>query len=325
MARVFACGDNSFGNVLPNKSDLHLFKPVELPDVSSIAAASWSQTIVRKSESSLKLQGLADSSLDLSAARWLGQNSFVAWLRSDGRVESVEGTLSDSTFSHIAMNGRGELLGVSAASPPTITFYSSMKSLLTRSPEIPPIALKSPLLTPPTSVDSLIAGASHFLLLLSAPSHAILSYGDNRFSQLGVPSSTSSPPSKLHHVDFFEGLAPKRIAAGAFHSTVVGGDGALYVFGKGSEGQCGGEGGGEPALIELGDGEEEVVSVGCGSGHTVVVTDRGVWVTGANDAGQLGLGDKAPRPSFTRNEALSSLIGSTSTVTCTPWNTFLNL
>lgn len=48
MTRVFACGDNSFGNVLPNEPDLHLLSPVELPDVSSLAAASWSQTVVRE-------------------------------------------------------------------------------------------------------------------------------------------------------------------------------------------------------------------------------------------------------------------------------------
>lgn len=171
-----------------------------------------------------------------------------------------------------------------AASPQTILFYPSLSCLLSSSSNTAPTTLLSPLFTPSTSVHSLIAGASHFLLLFSAPSHAVLSYGDNRFSQLGVPSSTPSPPSKLHHVDFFEGLAPKQIAAGAFHSAVVGGDGALYMFGKGSEGQCGEEGGGEPVLIELGDGEEEVVSVGCGSGHTVIATDKGIWVTGSSES-----------------------------------------
>ena len=66
-----------------------------------------------RKDQSRHLLGLGSPSLDLSARQWLGQDSFVAWLRQDGRVESLEGGVSQSSFSHITMNGRGELLGIS--------------------------------------------------------------------------------------------------------------------------------------------------------------------------------------------------------------------
>lgn len=170
-----------------------------------------------------------------------------------------------------------------------MTFYPSLASLLSPTGSTPPVTLTSPVLAPSTSIHSLVAGAAHFILLLSAPSHAILAYGDNRFSQLGLPPSSRSLPTQLRHLDHFEGVAPRLIAAGPFHSAVVGGDGSLYMFGKGSEGQCGNEGGGEPVLVELGDEEEQVRSVACGSGHTIVVTDRAVLVSGTSELSLIPL------------------------------------
>lgn len=164
-----------------------------------------------------------------------------------------------------------------------VTFYQSLAALLSLSVSSAVVELSSPLLTASATIHSLVAGAGHFLLLLAAPSHAILAYGDNRFGQLGFNPSSRSSLEQLRHLDFFEGLSPHLIVAGAFHSAVVGGDGSLYMFGKDSEGQCGEEGGGEPTLVELGDHEEEVRSIGCGSGHTVVVTDRAVWVAGSSE------------------------------------------
>lgn len=96
-------------------------------------------------------------------------------------------------------------------------------------------------------------------------------------------------------------------------------------------------------MVELGDGEEEVRSVACGAEHTVVVTDRAVWVTGSSElveapsrkppltalspadhAGQLGLGDINPRPSFVRHETLSRLLP-VRQILCTRWGTLLEV
>lgn len=111
----------------------------------------------------------------------------------------------------------------------------------------------------------------------------MFSYGDNRFGQCGTHSSQTSSLSAITPLAFFEGLSPPRyIATGDLHSCVVTQDGALYIFGSDKEGQCGGYGGLEPSMVDLGDVNVDMVV--CGSGHTVCKTDDGqVWVTGLSE------------------------------------------
>lgn len=154
-----------------------------------------------------------------------------------------------------------------------------------------PTALKSPL-SSASRIASLDAGAGHFLLITAGPSPQVLSYGDNRFSQLGVPPSSATAGEQLCHVDFFDGLEPIIIRAGGLHSAVVTADGSLYMFGDDAKGQCGGFGGQPPALVSLvgevdqglSDDEPEVRDVALGSAHTVVITDKGVYVTGSSES-----------------------------------------
>lgn len=111
----------------------------------------------------------------------------------------------------------------------------------------------------------------------------MFSYGDNRFGQCGTASSQIPAVSIISPLSFFEGLSPPiHIATGDFHSCVVTLDGALYIFGSDKEGQCGGYGGLEPSMVDLGDVNVEMVE--CGSGHTVCKTDEGkIWVTGLSE------------------------------------------
>jgi hypothetical protein len=85
----------------------------------------------------------------------------------------------------------------------------------------------------------------------------------------------------------FEGGSPiRKIACGDLHSAVVTEDGALYVFGSNAQGQCGAFSDSEPSLVEFqvveGMEQPDVLDVACGSRHTVVLTDQGVYATGSS-------------------------------------------
>lgn len=158
----------------------------------------------------------------------------------------------------------------------------------------------------------LCSGASHFLILTHTPSpscapetnncdddgsyHSTLyAFGDNRFGQLGLGTRSVSvdEPQVIHGLP-----AVLRIDCGLFHNLAVGKGGELYTFGHNRNGQCGvGNSTVDPTvpnLIDLGGNGEagniiDVIDAQCGSEHTVVLTPSGVWVTGSNSLGQLGL------------------------------------
>ena len=148
----------------------------------------------------------------------------------------------------------------------------------------------------PEQISSIVAGASHFLILTSRSSR-LFSIGDNRYGQLGVPHSPTSITPKLNRIDTFDGIRIAQISAGAFHSVVLTEGGEVYLFGSDKEGQCGGNGGGwEPAtneelqasLEEMDDGQDEetneIVQV-CAAGESTFLRTRAgeLWVCGAGE------------------------------------------
>ena len=85
-----------------------------------------------------------------------------------------------------------------------------------------------------------------------------------------------------------------RVAAGAFHTMCVTGDGAVFAFGSSSYGQLGfgdTETRNVPTLLR-GELENKSVMQVAAAGHSVFVTKDGlVYACGLNDEGQLGVGD----------------------------------
>lgn len=145
-------------------------------------------------------------------------------------------------------------------------------------------------------IESIAAGAAHFLLLSST--QQVYSVGDSRYGQAGPfsshPLGASDAPQALNHLSFFDGLFPIAVSCGAFHSAVVTRDGAAYLFGSDKEGQCGGQSGGsEPQMIDLEEEEggnegDEIVQVACGAAHTFLRTRDGqVWCAGTSTARSL--------------------------------------
>ncbi|GAA5856399.1 hypothetical protein JCM9279_001708 [Rhodotorula babjevae] len=349
---VFACGSNAFRQ-LADSDELVLPDPVPLADAVSLAAASWSQTLVCDSGGALRYLGhpLAGELPSSSFKRCLGHNELSAAFGDDGIVTLLDGLRVAGDVQDAGLNGRGELLVVPRSEKrprsPGAThdwaprLYESLNSARQLYDEGGDVLswqeASSPSPDSPTSsrrdVRSIEAGAAHFLVLVgggpSSSSSEVWSFGDSRYGQAGPfpspslldrPSSTSMArydrPS-LRHIAFFDGLHPVQVSCGAFHSAVVTAQGAAYVFGSNRAGQLGlgeGESGGaEPVLVELGEEgtddeqDEEIAQVACGAAHTVLLTKSGhVWVTGANDDGQLGLGDTTSRWTWVRNVAVEA-------------------
>ena len=203
-------------------------------------------------------------------------------------------------------------------SPPTLTLFPSLESALVHSSPASPAPLSLPFpvaRSTPTHPVTLHPGLSHFLL--HAPPHHLLALGDNRFFQ----SSSLAPPLPgllPTPVPELDGLGPVACAAGGRHSAAVSGGGEAWVWG-------GGPGAKGRVKFEGEEGENvDVRGVSCGQDHTVVWTDKGVWASGGNTFGQLGLGDTAPREEFVRLAGLDGC-GEVERVVCTRWSTFVQV
>jgi alpha-tubulin suppressor-like RCC1 family protein len=102
------------------------------------------------------------------------------------------------------------------------------------------------------------------------------------------------------------------IAAGGYHSMAVGEGGSMYTWGFNRFGQLGlgDHGAGTDRLVPtLVDGVNGVVAMAGGGIHSLALSRNGtVMVCGANDCGQLGLGDTDNRDTFTVVAGLSGVL-----------------
>ncbi|KAM0789505.1 hypothetical protein ACM66B_000324 [Microbotryomycetes sp. NB124-2] len=339
MPRLYACGSDTFSvtqDDLNDDSACH-DAPVLVGSDCALVAACWTHVITRSSDDAVLCRGPSSRPPTVlqSARHFLGHDSFDYWINNTGHVVcSRTSNESKGRFSLAALNARGEFLGFSLADADDavqLRLYRDAFSIMTHDPLPVTIVIPSP---EPQDFIAISAGASHFLLLTSTG--AVYAYGDNRFSQLGVPTHTHLQSNTLVHVEAFEGVSPIRtIASGDFHNVVITQDGDAYVFGSDKFGQCGGlvDSSGEPQLLALEtdvDEEPIVRAVSCGPRHTVVVTDKGVWVSGSDEYGQLGRSSLSKSDvskhvrEFERSQSLSD-VGHVNRLICTRNRTYLEV
>lgn len=124
---------------------------------------------------------------------------------------------------------------------------------------------------------------------------------DNESSTLPLnhsPSIQSTPKPILTGI--------VKVSAGANHLVALTQDGQVYSWGCGEQGRLGRrvlerhkiEAGLRPINVtpRLGRGKDKIISVACGSYHTIMIGESGiVWSMGLNNYGQLGLGDYEDR------------------------------
>ncbi|MDR2152813.1 MAG: hypothetical protein LBO72_08330 [Helicobacteraceae bacterium] len=160
-----------------------------------------------------------------------------------------------------------------------------------------------------TLVDSLegkkivaIAAGSYYSLALSNDG-IVYAAGNNRYGQLGLGDSGDENSRNVFTlVSSLEGRKIVAIAAGKYHSLTLDADGKVYATGRNNDGQLG-----------LGDSDlrktwtfvesledKKIVAVAAGDDHSLALDSDGkVYATGRNDDGQLGLGDRDLRKTWT--------------------------
>lgn len=100
------------------------------------------------------------------------------------------------------------------------------------------------------------------------------------------------------------------VAAGEYHTLALKTDGTLWATGWNTSGQLGlGHATSSKAFVQVPLPGVNVAAIAVGQKHTLLLgTDGTLWAAGANNYGQLGLGDTAGRTSFTKVEALGSSV-----------------
>lgn len=90
-----------------------------------------------------------------------------------------------------------------------------------------------------------------------------------------------------------------KVRSGWNHSVAILENGTVYCWGRGDFGQLGNalmKNNYEPELVELSwkSGSHACKEAACGARHTIFITSSGVGLgCGANDQGQLGIGNRA--------------------------------
>jgi alpha-tubulin suppressor-like RCC1 family protein len=156
------------------------------------------------------------------------------------------------------------------------------------------------------AVKQVAAGFFHSMVLTSEG--LVLTWGDGDYGKLGRGNTDRQNVPK--RVESLTNVTD--IASGRDHSLAVGEEGVVYTWGDNQFGQLGlGDHGGStdrlvPTLV---DGVNGVVAVAGGGKHSLALSRDGtVMVCGANDDGQLGLGDTDDRDTFTVVPSLRGVV-----------------
>eukprot|EP00898_Chlorokybus_atmophyticus_P000760 jgi/Chlat1/1685/Chrsp127S01956 len=129
----------------------------------------------------------------------------------------------------------------------------------------------------------------------------------------------------------FTPAAVRRLGAGQSFSLAFCEDGALWAFGDNSEGRLGTEGpdtrtSATPMQVAMGG--VAVKDFACGRQHVVALgADGKIYAWGANNVGQLGVGDTLPRMKPTRIRSFDSshVHNTLHTLHLSSWYTYINL
>jgi alpha-tubulin suppressor-like RCC1 family protein len=129
-----------------------------------------------------------------------------------------------------------------------------------------------------------------------ASRNQVFSWGAGEHGQLGQAQRKSAAVAA--RVDTACGAAVVQVAMGAAHVVLASANGLTYVSGDNEHGALGK---GDttrrttPRLVSALASRVRVLKCAAGAQHTLWLCEQGVFASGANHSGQLGLGDEAPR------------------------------
>ena len=94
----------------------------------------------------------------------------------------------------------------------------------------------------------------------------------------------------------------KSVYCGGYHTFILENDGTLWGTGRNSNGQLGlGDGNNRTTFTEITTNVDDIKTINCGEYYTFILKNDGtLWSCGENDYGQLGLGDKTSKTTFTK-------------------------
>ncbi|KAI9697303.1 MAG: hypothetical protein M1836_004867 [Candelina mexicana] len=239
-------------------------------------------------------------------------------LASDGQIQATSGhrpkqlvinndSKSELKIRHIAIAGNEKVVAYCSqkhsdhALSPTILEFPSFQALLDWKVNLSNPSF-SQLLLPPelanVSIVTLLSNFTSFTLLTTSGN--VYTWGDPRHFSLGRNPTSSSPATAPHLVDFLGGIPIRKIASGGWITAALSYENDLYLWG-GRPGEKHrikdlpdlprqGIDEAEVKLVDI-DGGVDIVDVGVGDGHVVVLCRDGrVFAVGRGENGQLGVG-----------------------------------
>jgi len=116
--------------------------------------------------------------------------------------------------------------------------------------------------------------------------------GSSSLNECGLGFKMINQDSTFKKVTALQGEI-QQIAGGGGHTLILQKDGCLWVFGNNRQGQLGlgyySESEGKPEPLKKAQINGKVIRVAAGFGFSLVQTEEGLWSTGANNRGYLGL------------------------------------
>jgi alpha-tubulin suppressor-like RCC1 family protein len=133
--------------------------------------------------------------------------------------------------------------------------------------------------------------------------------GNNEYGQLGLVDKTDR--KKFTAVLSLKNKTIIAIAVGSWHSLALDNQGKVYAAGRNEYGQLGlGDSGKETDRVWFEEvsslSGKKIIAIAAGSEHSIALANDGkVYAAGINYRGQLGLGDRKNRKTFTEVSSLS--------------------
>ena len=147
------------------------------------------------------------------------------------------------------------------------------------------------------NIKSVYCGLNHTIILKN--DGTLWGCGQNGDGQLGLGDTTN----RYTFTEITTNANDiKQVYCGRNHTIILKGDGTLWSTGYNGYGQLGlGDTTNRTVFTQITTNTNDIKSVYCGWYHTFILKNDGtLWGCGCNDEGQLGLGDKTNRTTFTK-------------------------
>lgn len=150
-------------------------------------------------------------------------------------------------------------------------------------------------------VQQISCGVTHTIFIDSLG--RIWTFGENHYGELGV---NETMPGILFRVRGFKGI---RQVSCRIHTAIIDSLGQVWTCGLNGNGQLGYESNlPRNFKFRMIPGFKDVKSIACGDYSTSIIDSQNrLWSCGANNYGQLGLGDKYPRTALTLCPSVSNV------------------